>query len=141
MQKTSGLLQQRRSKEERFAPHRNIPFHISVSLHFEDNNSVITLCIRYTLNPNKLTDFKTYVAAELGPIRRSGGETFGYFLPTDFAGPTNEALGLIDFRSLAEYEQYRNTLANDQEHKQNVARLEQSGAIVAMNRSVIERVG
>ena len=102
---------------------------------------MITLCIRYTLNPNKLADFKTYVNAELDPIRRSGGNTLGYFLPTDFAGPSNEALGLIDFQTLAEYEQYRGALANDPDHKENVARFERSGAIVAMNRSFIERVG
>ena len=102
---------------------------------------MITLCIRYTLNPNKMRDFESYVDAELGPIRRSGGEVVGYFLPTDFGGPTNEALGLIDFQTLAEYERYRSTLANDGEHKENISRLEQSGAIVAMNRSLIKRVG
>jgi hypothetical protein len=61
-----------------------------------------TLCIRYTINPNKLKGFKSYVEAEQGAIRRSGGKTLGYFLPTDFAGPTNEALGLIDFSTLAD---------------------------------------
>jgi hypothetical protein len=106
-----------------------------------ERNCMMTLCIRYTLNPNKLADFKTYVNAELGPIRRSGGNTVGYFLPTDFAGPSNEALGLIDFQTLAEYEQYRGALAKDPDHKENVARLEQSGAVVARNRSFIERVG
>ncbi len=83
---------------------------------------------------------KSYVAAELDPIRRSGGETLGYFLPTDFAGPTNEAFGLIDFRSLAAYEQYRSALADDPAHKTNAAKLEQSGAIIAMNRSMIQRM-
>jgi hypothetical protein len=34
---------------------------------------MITLCIRYTFNPDKLPDFKTYVEAEQGPIQRSGG--------------------------------------------------------------------
>jgi len=102
---------------------------------------MITLCIRYTLNPNKRQEFKTYVDAELGPIDRSGGRILGYFLPTDFAGPTNEALGLIDFETVADYERYRSTLANNPEHKENIARLEQGGAVVAMNRSLIERVG
>ena len=68
---------------------------------------MITLFLRYTLNPNKMSDFKTYVDAEMEPIRRSGGQIVGYFLPTDFAGPTNEACGLIDFESLAAYEKYR----------------------------------
>ncbi len=51
-------------------------------------------------------------------IRRSGGNILGYFLPTDFAGPTNEGYGLIDFQTLASYEQYRHTLAGDTDHKQ-----------------------
>jgi hypothetical protein len=101
---------------------------------------MMTLCIRYTLDPNKLAHFKSYVEAELEPIRRSGGRIVGYFLPTDFAGPTNEALGLIDVRDLAAYEQYRAALALDPEHKTNVARLVQSGAVLAMYRSFIRRV-
>jgi hypothetical protein len=101
---------------------------------------VFPLCIRYTLDPNKLNKFKGYVEAEQGPIRQSGGKSIQYFLRTDFAGATNEALGLIDFSTLADYERYRNTLANNPDHKQNVAALEDSGAIVAMNRSIIQRL-
>jgi len=100
-----------------------------------------TLCIRYTINPNKFANFKTYVEAEQEPIRRSGGIIVGYFLPTDFAGPTDTGYGLIDFPTLASYEQYRIALAADPDHKKNAAELEQSGAIVALNRSIIERVG
>jgi hypothetical protein len=74
-------------------------------------------------------------------IERSGGRIAGYFLPTDFAGPTNEAIGLIDLPSLAAYEQYRQTLADDADHKKNIAKLEHSGAAVAMNRSIVQRVG
>jgi len=102
---------------------------------------MITLCIRYTFDPNKLNDLKEYVEAEQGPIVRSGGKTIAYFLPTDFAGPTNEAIGLIDLPNLAAYETYRTTLANDLEHKRNVTRLEASGATLAMNRSIIQRIG
>ena len=57
---------------------------------------MITLCIRYTLDPHKLTDFEAYARA-LGPqIERCGGKVAGYYLPTKLAGPTNSALGLID---------------------------------------------
>ncbi len=101
---------------------------------------MITLSIRYTINPNKLRDFRNYVEAEQEPIRRSGGKILGYFFPTDFSGPTNEALGLIDLPTLAEYETYRCALANDSEHKKNVAQLEQSGAVLAMNRSILQRL-
>jgi NIPSNAP len=96
--------------------------------------------IRYTIDPNKLNDFRTYVEAEQEPIRRSGGKVAGYSFPTDFAGPTNEALGLIDLPNVPAYEQHRNALANDPDHKKNAARLEQSGAVMAMNRSIIQRL-
>jgi len=100
---------------------------------------MITLSIRYTLDPNKIADFRAYVQAELYPIRRSGGNKVEYFLPTDFAGSTNEAVGLIDFSTLADYERYRRALANDPEHKKNAARLVESGVIVNINRSIIQR--
>jgi len=101
---------------------------------------MITLSIRYTIDPNKLSDVKNYVIAELGSIRKSGGKIVGYFLPTEFSGPTNEALGLIEFLNLAEYEKYRKTLAEDPGHKKAAAQLEESGAVLAMNRSLIQRV-
>jgi hypothetical protein len=102
---------------------------------------MITLCIRYCFNPDRLADFKAYCEGEQEPIRRSGGTVAGYFMPTDFAGPTNEAMGLIDFPDLASYERYRSALAADPDHKRNFARLQDSGAEVAMNRVFIERIG
>ena len=74
---------------------------------------MITLSIRYTIDARKRQDFEQYARA-LGPIiPRCGGELVGYWLPTKFAGPTNAALALIDFPSLAAYEQYRERLAKD----------------------------
>jgi NIPSNAP len=101
--------------------------------------TVHTLCIRYTLDPNALRHFRTYVADELPVIVRSGGQVVGYFLPTDFAGPTNIAYGLIDFPSLSAYEHYRAVLGVDPDHQRNVAALERTGVVLATERSFIER--
>ena len=101
---------------------------------------MITLAIRYSIDPNKLADVREYVVAELGAIRKSGGKIVGYFLPTEFAGPTNEALGLIEFANLADYEKYRKTLAENPDHKKAASRLKESGAVLAMSRSLIARV-
>ena len=101
---------------------------------------MITLCIRYKFAPDKIADVRDYFEDEQKVIERSGGRIVGYFLPMDFAGPTDEAIGLIDLPSLAAYETYRQVLADDPEHKRNIGRLEQSGAGVAMNRSFIQRV-
>src|SRR5712671_6059491 len=114
--------------------------HISQTVSVAGGPLMYTLCIRYTLDPNKTAHFKAYVDAELAAIRRSGGKIVGYFLPTDFAGPTNLAYGLIDFSTLASYEHYRHELADAADHKTNVAELERSGAVIATYRSIMKRV-
>lgn len=101
---------------------------------------MLTLCIHYTFDPDKLSDIAAYFETEQRVIERAGGKIVGYFLPTDFAGPTDEAIGLIDLPSLAAYEKYREVLAADPDHKKNIARLGQSGARVAMNRAILRRV-
>jgi hypothetical protein len=96
-----------------------------------------TLSIRYTLDPNRVAHFKTYVEHELAAIRNAGGKIVGYWLPTDFAGPTNIAYGLIDFVTLASYEQYRKALAEDPLHQRNADELTRSGVIINMDRSLL----
>jgi NIPSNAP len=101
---------------------------------------MMTLCIRYRFNPGRLADIREYFETEQKVIEQSGGKIVGYFLPTDFAGPTDAALGLIDIPSMTAYEEYRKRLADDPEHKANIERLGQSGANVAMDRSFMRRV-
>lgn len=101
---------------------------------------MITLYLRYTIDPNKIVAFEKYVAEEQQAISESGGEIAGYYLPTDFSGATNEGFGLIDFPSLTEYEAYRSRLANHPLHKENVAALERSGALLSIYRALIQRV-
>lgn len=91
---------------------------------------MITLCIRYTIDMHKLKNFEQYARKWPEPIRRCGGELVGYFLPTKIAGPTNFALALINFPSLAAYEKYRAALMRDAEAKANFDFAENSGCIL-----------
>ncbi|MBP1179772.1 NIPSNAP family protein [Methylobacterium sp. PvR107] len=100
-----------------------------------------TLCLRYTLDPNRIDAFRIYVEDETPVIRDCGGHVVGYYLPTDFAGPTNIGYGLIEFTSLDLYERYRETLAADPTHRRNAAALTESGALLAIERSFIRRHG
>jgi NIPSNAP protein len=100
---------------------------------------VYTLCIRYTLDSNRLKHFRDYVEHELDAICNAGGKVIGYWLPTDYAGPNNIAYGLIDSLTLASYEQYRKALADDPLHQRNADELARSGAVINMERSIIER--
>ena len=101
---------------------------------------MITLSIRYTIDPRKHSDFERYARALATIVPRCGGELVGYWLPTLFAGPTNIAIALIDFPSLAAYEQYRERLARDADNLESVRRAQESGCILIEDRSFLERV-
>ncbi|WP_071000343.1 NIPSNAP family protein [Methylobacterium sp. C1] len=100
-----------------------------------------TLILRYTIDPNRLAAFRTYVEDETPVIRDCGGRVVGYYLPTDFGGPTNVGYGLIEFDTLADYERYRADLAADPNHQRNAAALAESGAVLVIERSFIQRHG
>jgi NIPSNAP protein len=74
---------------------------------------------------------------------QSGGaaaNSSDYFLPTKLAGPTNIALVLINFSSLAAYEQYREALLQDPGATTNVAAADASQVILIEDRSFLRRV-
>jgi hypothetical protein len=98
---------------------------------------MITCCIQYTLDPSKLSAFEDYTARWPPIIERCGGDLVGYFLPKE--GANNFALALIDFESLADYEEYRARLRADTEAQDNVARAARAGCILVEARSFLRR--
>jgi NIPSNAP len=102
--------------------------------------TVITVCIRYTIDISKHADFDQYARNWTTIIPRCGGELLGYFLPTRLAGATNVAYALIEFRDLAAYESYRDALMKDNDALANVAFAERTGCIQIEDRSVLHRV-
>ena len=101
---------------------------------------MMTLCIRYTLDANKLTDFEAYARALRPPVERCGGKFIAYYLPTKIAGPTNAAFGLIDFPDLASYERYREKLLADPDGIESLRRAEAAGCILNEERSFVRRI-
>ena len=101
---------------------------------------MITVCIRYTIDIRRHREFEEYARNWPEPIRRSGGELLGYFLPTRMAGPTNIAYALINFDSLAGYEKYREALMQDESAKKNFALADRSECIVIEDRSILQQV-
>jgi len=99
-----------------------------------------TLFLRYTIDPNKLSDWKAYAEAEITPIAEAGGKNIAYFAPTDFAGDTAEAFAFIDVGTMAEYEAYRAKVAANPKHKEYTAKLQASGVIRSVYRAIIQRI-
>jgi len=101
---------------------------------------MLTLSIRYRIDHNKLRDFDAYARALAEPIRGCGGTLIGYFLPTRFAGRTDEAVALIGFENLAAYERYREALAKDPAAVACLESVERSGCIVREERAILQQV-
>src|SRR5438105_10159419 len=99
---------------------------------------MITCCIQYTLDPHQLSAFEEYAKRWPPIIERAGGRLLGYFLPKE--GANNFALALVEFASLAAYEEYRTKLAADSEAKQNLAHAERTRCILVEARSFLRRV-
>ena len=101
---------------------------------------MITVCIRYTIDIRKHSDFEQYARNWTEAIPRCGGQLLGYFVPTKMAGPTNIAYALINFASLAAYEKYREALMQDEGAKENFALADRSECILIEERSVLQQV-
>jgi uncharacterized protein (DUF1330 family) len=99
---------------------------------------VITCFIQYTLDPHALGAFEDYATRWPPIIERCGGRLLGYFLPKE--GATNYALAMIEFDSLAEYEQYRARLAADPDARRNIADVAAARAILVETRSFLRPV-
>ena len=74
---------------------------------------MITVHLRYEIDPDKLDDFTEYGRAWIRLVAKHGGTHHGYFLPSE--GDSDEAFALFTFPSLADYEQYRIAAADDPE--------------------------
>jgi hypothetical protein len=98
---------------------------------------VITCCIQYTLDPRKIPAFEEYATRWPPIIERCGGDLVGYYLPKE--GANNFALALIDFPSLAAYEDYRRRLADDPDARRNIADAAEAGCVLVESRSFLRR--
>ncbi|WP_457028529.1 NIPSNAP family protein [Kitasatospora sp. P5_F3] len=74
---------------------------------------MITVHLKYEIDPDKLADFEEYGRRWVKLVDRFGGDHHGYFLPSE--GDSDIAYALFSFGSLAEYEQYRNASFTDPE--------------------------
>lgn len=74
---------------------------------------MITVHLRYEIDPDKLADFEEYGRRWIRLVGRLGGNHHGYFLPSE--GDSDIAYALFTFPSLADYERYREEAATDPE--------------------------
>jgi hypothetical protein len=99
---------------------------------------VITVFIRYQLDPFKRAMFEQYARCWLTLIPKCGGDLVGYWMPHE--GTNNIAFALISFENLAAYENYRARLRADAEAMANFKFAEENKLILAEERSFLRKV-
>lgn len=74
---------------------------------------MITVHIRYEIDPDRVGDFEEYGRRWIHLVGKLGGNHHGYFLPSE--GDSDIAYALFTFPSLADYERYRLQAQTDPE--------------------------
>ncbi|HME37912.1 MAG TPA: NIPSNAP family protein [Steroidobacteraceae bacterium] len=98
----------------------------------------IACFIRYRIDPFQRAEFGTYAENWGRIIPRCGGDLVGYFLPHE--GTNDIAWGIIEFKSLADYESYRARLRQDDEAKRNFEWARTKRFILREERTFLEAV-
>lgn len=99
---------------------------------------MITVFIRYEIDPFKSAQFEEYSKRWLDIIPPCGGDVVGYWMPHE--GTNNIAFGLISFRNLADYETYRARLKTDDAGKANFNFAQEHKFILAEQRTFLRQV-
>jgi hypothetical protein len=98
----------------------------------------VTCFITYKLDPFKLAAFEAYAQVWLDVIPRCGGDLIGYWMPHE--GTNFEAMALVSFKSLADYEIYRATLRESAEAMANFGRAQDQKFILEERRAWLRKV-
>jgi NIPSNAP len=99
---------------------------------------MITVFIRYKIDPFKSAQFAEYAKRWLEIIPACGGDLLGYWMPHE--GTNNIAFGLISFRSLADYEAYRARLKAEAAGKANFNFAQEHKFILAEQRTFLRQM-
>jgi NIPSNAP len=105
---------------------------------FEAPRMSVTCFIRYQIDPFQRAAFKEYATQWARIIPRCGGQLLGYFLPHE--GTNDIAWGLIQFKTLADYETYRARLKQDKEGRRNFEWAQAQRFILREERTFLEPV-
>jgi hypothetical protein len=98
----------------------------------------ITCVIRYQIDPYQRDDFERR-AEHLGTIiPRCGGHLVGYFMPHE--GTNDVAWGIINLDSLADYEQYKARLREDEDLTREDAMVKAKRLIIREERNFVRPV-
>jgi antibiotic biosynthesis monooxygenase (ABM) superfamily enzyme len=99
---------------------------------------VITIHLRYIIDPYKIQQFEHYAQRWITLVNRFGGVHHGYFMPSE--GTSNVAYALFSFESMEAYEQYRTLAAADADCQEVMAYEAEHRSIASYERTFLRPV-
>lgn len=99
---------------------------------------MVTCYLKYTIDPTKVKEFKTYGQMWIPLVNEMGGIHHGYFLP--YEGANNIGYALFSFPSLAEYESYRKKIPDDERCTNALKYARETKCIYSFERSFVKPV-
>jgi len=99
---------------------------------------MITVCMRYDLDPYKVKEFEAYARAYMPMVMRLGGIHHGVFLPEE--GQGSSAYVLMTFPSLGAYEEFQLRSARDAAIKAADEELREGGFVYGVTREFLRPV-
>lgn len=115
---------------------------------------MFTCFLRYTIDPNKIDDFKEYARTWIHLIEEYGGIHHGYFIPGDASdefpeqsfsfpglgskGAENIAVALFSFPSVEKYEEYKREVAQDERCKAITAYFNETKSFLSYERTFLK---
>lgn len=103
-----------------------------------EHRTMVTCYLKYVIDPYQVNVFEEYAKLWIPLVNKFGGQHHGYFLPSE--GANNIAYALFSFPGLAEYEEYRKKMADDEECQKAFALAEQTRCIISYERSFLRPI-
>lgn len=99
---------------------------------------MVTCYLKYKVDPFKLKEFEHYVRLWIPLVEKFGATHNGCFLPHE--GPSDVAIALFTFPSLAKYEEYRLAAAEDPECQAAMDYYRETKCFISFERSFMRPV-
>lgn len=99
---------------------------------------MVTCFIRYIIDPTKVKEFEHYGKLWIDLVNKMGGIHHGYLIPHE--GPNNVGYASFSFKSLAEYEVYRDKMQNSPECKKALDYASETKCIISYERNFFRPV-
>jgi len=99
---------------------------------------LITCYLKYIINEEKIEAFEDYAKTWIKLVNKFGGVHHGYLLPSE--GASNIAIATFSFKSLSEYEMYREKSFEDKECQEAFEYAKKTKCILSYERSFFRPV-